>query len=242
MASTTRSGTKYNRLDDGQHREAPSDTGSSFNLDQNTVSAGIIQCVQQDDQALEHIKISSTRLAHSTDNHVDFEYDLSEASIETDTDFTNDLKKVALNYCREFSKIEEQKIIQIYSDQDVTEHDIQEKSALTPEQISRIQQNRNIAIERLAKRNADQISPQTNVEVINGIIKSQNKSGTCAYSEIVTPDKDFHMMVDASQGDIASCTTTITLPRGQEHITLTPAQSIRIERNRLDALKRLKMK
>lgn len=244
MASTTRSGTKYNRLHAGQRREAPSDTGSSFNLDQNTESAGVIQCVQQDDQALEYnIKISTTHVAHSTDDHVDFEYDLSEASIETDPDRTNGLKEVALNFYGEFSKIEEeQKIIQSHSDQDGTKHDSQEKSALTPEQISRIQQNRNIAMERLAKRNAEQISPATKVEVINGMIKNQNKSRTCAYSEIVTPDKDFRMMVDASHGDIASCTTTLNLLRGQEQITLTPTQSIRIERNRLDALKRLKMK
>jgi hypothetical protein len=242
MASTTRSGTKYSRSVAGQQQETPSDKVISLKLDLKNESAATIPRIQHDGQAPAH-NISLTHLAHSTGDHVDFDYDFREESVQTGPDQANDFTENVFYYSAEFSEsVEKPRIMQGHVKEGVTTLNIQERISLTPEQIRRIQQSRNMAIERLAKRNAEKMSPDTQVQVTHGMIKNQNKSGTCAYSEIGTPDKEFRMKINASQGDIRSTPAAVNLLRGHEKITLTPTQSIRIERNRLDALKRLRTK
>jgi hypothetical protein len=242
MASTTRSGTKYSRSVAGQQQKTPSDDVISLKLDLKNESAATVPRIQHDGQAPAH-DISLTHLAHSTGDHVDFELVICEEIFQTGADQANDFAENVFHYSAEFSgSVEKQKIIQGHSKEGLTTLNIQERISLTPEQICRIQQSRSMAIERLAKRNAEKMSPDTQVQVTHGMIKNQNKSSTCAYSEIVTPDKEFRMMINASQGDIRSTPATVNLPIGHEQITLTPTQSIRIERNRLDALKRLRTK
>ena len=243
MASTTRSGRKYSGLEVDKQQGTASNTGINFKLDLNTESAGIAQCVEPDGQAPEHKEIVSTHLGHYTDDHVDFEYELIEESVQQGPDRDNNLVEAVINYSAEFSESGgEPKRFQGHIDECVTKLNIEEKYSLTPEQVNRIQKNRNMAIERLTKRNAEKMSPETQIQVIDGIIKNQNKSGTCAYSEIVTPDKEFQIMANASQVDNSSFNAVLNLPRGEEQIVLTPTQSIRIERNRQDALRRLRMK
>jgi hypothetical protein len=242
MSSTTRSGTKYSRSVAGQQQETPADKVISLKLDLKNESAATVPRIQHDGQAPAH-NISLTHLAHSTGDHVDFDYDFREESVQIGPDQANDFTENVFYYSAEFSEsVEKPRIMQCHIKEGVTTLNIQERISLTPEQIRRIQQSRNMAIERLAKRNAEKMSPDTQVQVTHGMIKNQNKSGTCAYSEIGTPDKEFRMKINASQGDIRSTPAAVNLLRGHEKITLTPTQSIRIERNRLDALKRLRTK
>jgi hypothetical protein len=243
MASTTRSGTKYSRSVARQQEETSSHTGISLNLDLNHGSAGTVPRIQHNGQEAKHENISSNHLAHSTGNYADFDDGFREESVQTGQDRASDVEEIVFCYSAEFSEsIEKPEVIQGHSEEGATKSNIQQKISLTPEQINRIQQNRKMAMERLAKRNAEKISFETQVQVIHGMIKNENKSGTCAYSEIVTPDKELRMKTNESQGDVSSDTAAGNLPRGHDQITLTLTQRIRIQRNRLNALKRLRTK
>lgn len=241
MASTTRSGTKYNRSEIGQQQKIASVAAIQLKLDLGSDTAGFGQLIQHDSQVLEGKNIDLHYLACRTNDHVEFEYNVSEKRVETGPTGASNFEKVADIYLSAVVSggVEERKVIRGHSEAGFNKSNFQERNALTPEQVNRIEHNKNRAIERLARSNAEKMFSENQQQVIYGIIRNQNKSGSCAYSDICTPEEEFQTMAEVSEGCFAPITD---YPMGDVKISLTPAQSMRIEINRLDALKRLSMK